>query len=132
MISNDIDLTIIDDESEISKSQKEFENSIQNFTDKTVNARAGFQGGQEVGTMYWSEKLDMWFQSRKIDDSRYWNGFGFGEPEENKGYTIITEINFPIKGIKRTVAGAIAKDSNNDYYVIHRGKLGEIIVKKIL
>ena len=123
-------LTVIEDEFEIANKQKVFEDSIINLADKKVNARAGFQGGEEVGTTYWSNNLGIWFQSRKIDDSRYWNGFGLEEPEEGKGYTIITEINFPIKGIKRGIAGAIAKDSNNHYYILHRGKLGGNYGKK--
>jgi Cdc6-like AAA superfamily ATPase len=124
-------LVVVEDELEISKLQSKFEDQIKDFADKTITARAGFQGGQEEGTMYWSNDLGIWFQTRKIEDSRYWNGFGLEEPEEGKGYTILCEINFPIKGIRRAVAGVIAKDSNNDYYVLHRGKLGGNFSKKI-
>lgn len=128
---NNNKLVVVEDESEISKAQSIFEDQIKNLANKTITARAGFQGGQEEGTMYWSNELGIWFQSRKIEDSRYWNGFGLEEPEEGKGYTIVCEINFPIKGIKRAVAGAIAKDSKNDYYILHRGKLGGNFSKKI-
>ncbi len=124
-------LVVVEDETEISQAQSIFEDQIKNLANKTITARAGFQGGQEEGTMYWSNDLGIWFQSRKIEDSRYWNGFGLEEPEEGKGYTILCEINFPINGIRRAVAGAIAKDSNNDYYILHRGKLGGNFSKKI-
>lgn len=130
MLSNKINLKVIESELEIAKSQEKFGNSIKKVSNKIINARAGFQGGQEEGVMHWSDKLGMWFQSRKIEDSRYWNGFGLEEPEEGKGYTIISEINFPIKGIKRTVGALFAKDENNEVYILHRGKLGGNFSKK--
>ena len=49
---------------------------------------------------------------------------------KEKDIQSLREINFPIKGIRRTVAGVIAKDSNNDYYILHRGKLGGNYCKK--
>jgi len=130
MLSTKINLKVIESELEIAKSQENFENSIKKVSNKTINARAGFQGGQEEGVMYWSDKLGMWFQHRKIKDSRYWNGFGLEEPEEGKGYNIISEINFPIKGIRRAIGAVFAKDENDEIYILHRGKLGGNFGKK--
>ncbi|SCG85417.1 MrcB family domain-containing protein [Methanobacterium congolense] len=124
LVSEDEPLKIIENESEIAESQKKFVEIFKNATDKIVSGKAGFQGGQEEGNFYWSNKLGIWLCSRKIETSRYWNGFGVEEPEEDSGHTIICEINFPLRGIRRSVAGAFAKDESENIYVIHRGKLG--------
>jgi hypothetical protein len=124
LVSEDEPLKIIENESEIAESQKKFVEIFKNAADKIVSGKAGFQGGQEEGNFYWSNKLGIWLCSRKIETSRYWNGFGVEEPEEDSGHTIICEINFPLTGIRRSVAGAFAKDESENIYVIHRGKLG--------
>lgn len=122
-------LTIIDDADEIEAAQNRFEELIKGHTTKIVKGRAGFQGGAEEGAMHWSDDLKIWFCSRKIGNSRYWNGFGVKEPVEGQGSTITTEINFPIEGVNRRIAGAFVKDQN-DIYVVHRGKLGGNYNKK--
>ncbi|AEG17858.1 MrcB family domain-containing protein [Methanobacterium paludis] len=130
LVSENKPLKIIESESEISESQEKFLKIFKDTANKVVNGKAGFQGGQEEGNFYWSNKLGIWLCSRKIENSRYWNGFGIEEPKEDSGHTITCEINFPIRGIKRSVAGAFAKDESGNVYVIHRGKLGGNFAKK--
>jgi energy-coupling factor transporter ATP-binding protein EcfA2 len=118
-------LSVVEDESEIRKCQELFLNSIIEHSEETFNIKVGFPGGQEdEEKTYWSNELGMWIQPIEIEYSRYWHGFGLEKPNPKKSSTIICEINFPIKGINRRVAGVIAKDSNDDYYILHRGKLG--------
>ncbi|MDP3486132.1 MAG: DUF3578 domain-containing protein [Methanobacteriaceae archaeon] len=118
-------LSVVEDESEIRKCQQIFLNSIIKHSEETFNIKVGFPGGQEdAEETYWSNELGMWIQPIEIEYSRYWHGFGLEKPNPQKSSTIICEINFPIKGINRRVAGVIAKDPNNDYYILHRGKLG--------
>ncbi|MGI6481943.1 MAG: MrcB family domain-containing protein [Methanobacterium sp.] len=122
-------LTIIEDVNVIEDAQNMFIDIIKKLSNKTVSAKAGFQGGQESGEVHWSDDLGIWLMTRKIKNSRYWNGFGIDEPSEDAGLTITAEINFPIKGIDRRIAGTFVTDGN-EIYVAHRGKLGGNYSKK--
>jgi predicted RNA-binding protein with PUA-like domain/energy-coupling factor transporter ATP-binding protein EcfA2 len=122
-------LKVLDNGSEIEEAQKRFLEIFQENSDETVWAKASFQGGHEESDFYWSESLEYWMTSLKLP-TRYWNGFGTEEPEENKGYAITCEINFPLNGINRRIAGAFAKDEKGEIYVVHRGKLGGNYSKK--
>ena len=118
-------LSVVEDESEIRKCQDLFLNSIIKHSEETFDIKVGFPGGQDdEEETYWSNELGMWMQPIEIEGSRYWHGFGLEKPNPKKSSTIICEINFPIKGINRRVAGVIAKDNNENYYILHRGKLG--------
>ncbi|MFA0832627.1 MAG: MrcB family domain-containing protein [Methanobacterium formicicum] len=122
-------LRVIEDINQIKEAQNRFINTLTIYLTKTVNGKAGFQGGQEAGEVYWSDLLGIWLMTRKIENSRYWNGFGIKEPSEGAGLTITTEINFPIQGIDRRIAGAFVTDGNQ-IYLAHRGKLGGNFSKK--
>lgn len=128
-LANENTLTIVEDVNEIQKAQNKFIDILKNRSTKIVSAKAGFQGGQETGEVCWAGDLGIWLMTRKILDSRYWNGFGIKEPSEGEGLTITTEINFPIEGIDRRIAGAFVTDGN-ETYVAHRGKLGGNFSKK--
>lgn len=82
LIEQNKPLKIVEDEEKIAESQDKFLGIFKDLADKAVNGRAGFQGGQEEVKLYWSSKLKIWLGSRKIENSRYWNGFGIDEPEE--------------------------------------------------
>ena len=129
-LANENKFTVIEDAKEIENAQNKFIEIIKARATSIVRGRAGFQGGAEEGEMYWSDELKIWLSTRRINDRRYWNGFGVVKPIEGGGYTITTEINFPIKGIVRRVAGAFVKDENSEIYVAHRGKLGGNFSKK--
>lgn len=117
-------LEIIKDKNEIKKVQKKLETILKKRADKVVDGGAGFRGGEEKGKVYWMSDLGLWYMTRFIEGSRYWNGFGTEEPEEGRNRTIVCEINFPPEGINRRVGAAIARDPLGNYYVVHRGKLG--------
>jgi Cdc6-like AAA superfamily ATPase len=122
-------LTVIEDVKAIENAQNRFIDIIKKRSNKSVSAKAGYQGGQETGKVYWANNLGIWLMTRKLEDSRYWNGFGIKEPSEGEGLTITAEINFPIEGIDRRIAGAFVTDGN-EVYVAHRGKLGGNFSKK--
>ncbi|WP_100906291.1 MrcB family domain-containing protein [Methanobacterium subterraneum] len=120
---------VIEEATEIEEAQNKFVEILKNCTTKTVHGKAGFQGGQKTGEVDWLDDLGIWLMARKIEGSRYWNGFGIKEPSEGAGLTITAEINFPIQGIDRRIAGAFLTDGN-EIYISHRGKLGGNYSKK--
>jgi 5-methylcytosine-specific restriction protein A len=78
----------------------------------------------------WSELVandgDLWYATRMSPEdrhTRYWNAFGLlrsTHPDD-----IIVEINFPLQGVDRRIAGVLARDSKtNEVFVLHRGGIG--------
>jgi hypothetical protein len=57
-------------------------------------------------------------------ENRYWCTFGTGEPAEGVSLSIVCEVNIPIEGINRRVAGAFARDEAGLVCLLHGGKVG--------
>jgi hypothetical protein len=58
------------------------------------------------------------------EKKRYWNVFGINKPQENPNVSMVVQINPPLKGIDRRVAGVFAKDDKSDIFLLHRGIIG--------
>jgi len=116
-------IQIIEDIKEIEKIQGDFFNIITKILNIETKSSLGFQGGNFKTSLYHSSDYDFWYSFEKIDN-RFWNGFGLGEPKENKNVSILCEINFPYFGIDRRIAGVLAKDYKGNVFVLHRGKIG--------
>jgi len=117
-------LKVITDEAAIKRCQRQFVRSFKPVTAATIPVKLGHPGASEKAKVAWSESLGIWFFSRKIAGSRYWNGFGIGRPEGGTAIAITCEINFPFCGIDRRTGGAFAQDRAGRLFVVHRGKLG--------
>lgn len=117
-------ITIIKNEKDIKKLYKHFINWLQPHFNTRVNIWVSTRGGSFKGEALYSTELNIWFSHGENLSNRYWIAFGIGELQENKHYTITTEINFPKNNIDRKVAGAFATDDENNILVLHRGKIG--------
>ena len=117
-------LKVVADESAIRRYQRQFARSLKTAAVETIPVKLGHPGASEKAKVAWSESLGIWFFSRKIAGSRYWNGFGVGRPEGGDNVAITCEINFPFYGIDRRTGGAFAQDRSGRTFVVHRGKLG--------
>ncbi len=117
-------LKVITDEAAIKRCQSKFVRSFRAVTTAALPAKLGHPGASEKAKVAWSESLGVWFFSRKIAGSRYWNGFGIGRPEAGGAIAITCEINFPLCGVDRRTGGAFALDRAGRLFVVHRGKLG--------
>ncbi|MHB8090523.1 MAG: hypothetical protein ACYDH8_02765 [Syntrophales bacterium] len=117
-------LKVITDEAAIKRCQGHFVRSFRPFASAKIPVRLGHPGASEQAKVVWSEGLGIWHFSRKIADSRYWNGFGSGRPEPGSAIAITCEINFPLRGVDRRMGGAFAQDRTGRLFVVHRGKLG--------
>jgi hypothetical protein len=117
-------LKVITDEAAIKRCEGRFVRSLRTLASDRITARLGHPGASERARVVWSESLGIWFLSRKIAGSRYWNGFGIGRPEAGSAIAITCEINFPLSGIDRRMGGAFAQDHAGRLFVVHRGKLG--------
>jgi hypothetical protein len=115
-------LTIVTDSDRIAAANQQFARSL------TAGAKAfgrlpiGFQGGHREAEVFYQSELDVWMCFER-EANRFWNAFGFGQPVRSAA-AIVAEINSPYEGIDRRIAGAFAIDSEEQLYLVHRGKIG--------
>jgi hypothetical protein len=117
-------LKIIENEPAIRRHQRNFVRGLRLPISGVVPVELGHPGASIHAKVAWSERLGIWFFSKKIPGHRYWNAFGVGRPESGSHISITSEINFPLCGIDRRTGGAFAEDSAGQIFVVHRGKLG--------
>jgi len=117
-------LEIIEDGELITANQKLLENikDLPEF-EAIKNVVIGYQGENCEAEVYYSEKFDIWAYFDELDN-RYWNVFGVGRPVPNKNVSITCEINIPLKGYNRRIAGVFAKDERGNIFLLHNGKIG--------
>lgn len=116
-------ITVIIDSKEIEELHNIFLDQINKFSTDKINCGVGYPSGSFKDKVSYSQELNIWL-SNQTHHNKFWNGFGIGKPLENKNNSLKGEINFPYKGINRRIAGVFAKSDNNNYYVLHRGKIG--------
>jgi len=117
-------LKVIENEPAISRHRRHFIRVLKPLISEVVPVELGHPGASTHAKVAWSERLGIWFFSKKISGHRYWNAFGVGRPERGSHISITCEINFPLCGIDRRTGGAFAEDSAGQIFVVHRGKLG--------
>jgi hypothetical protein len=117
-------LEVITDYSEIREAQRQFEQAFSNLWDKVVHGYVSYQGERQKAILSWSNELGLWASIGKVENNRYWNAFGLMEPRENSSNYIVSEINIPLKGINRRIAGVFAKDNEGHIFICHRGRIG--------
>lgn len=117
-------LKVVENEPAIRKYQRRFLRAFLPLVKEAIPVTLGHPGASQKARVAWSERLGVWFFSRKVAGSRYWNAFGIGRPEAGGAVAITCEINFPLCGIDRRTGGAFAQDRSGRVFVVHRGKLG--------
>jgi hypothetical protein len=117
-------LKVVENEPAIRRHQRHFVRGFKPLISEVVPVELGHPGASIRVKVAWSERLGIWFFSRKIAGHRYWNALGVGRPEGGSHISITCEINFPLCGIDRRTGGAFAEDGAGRVFVVHRGKLG--------
>ncbi|MFW6030497.1 MAG: hypothetical protein ACOCRO_09645 [Halanaerobiales bacterium] len=116
-------LKIIHERNRIRDLQKLLSKKIRSNSDKIIRANVGFHGDSFEDTFYWNKKYDLWAIIERSMKTRYWNAFGFGNPELENSNSIVCEINIPFN-VNRRVAGGFAEDNDHNIFLIHRGLIG--------
>ena len=121
-------LNTLQSENDIKNAQKTLESMLEEIADEKITVRIGNQGDSQKANVFYSKKYDLWFYlgDEKGDGGkkRYWNVFGIKKPRENSNVSMVVQINPPLKGIYRRVAGVFAKDDKSDIFLLHRGIIG--------
>ncbi len=115
---------IIEDGSDIANAQKRFTDAFKQISDDKVSVHFGHLGASFYREVLWMQQLDIWVHSDIIEGSRHYNGFGIENPRSSTHVSITCEINFPLSGINRRIAGAFAGDRSGGIHIVHRGKVG--------
>ena len=116
-------IRIVEDEQEIQRLHKRFHKQLGQHLNERIKCWVGYPGGANEDTVRYSKELNFWLSIQELP-TRFWNGFGIGEPVEGKNNSLSGEINFPYTGIDRRIAGAFAKEDTGKVLVLHRGKIG--------
>lgn len=116
-------IKIIDDYDQILALHNKFQKKLDKFLNSEIECSVGYPSGSFKDVVKYSPELDIWI-STKTHDTKYWNGFGVGQPLHDKNNSLNGEINLPIEGISRRVAGAFGVEYNGTILVLHRGKIG--------
>ncbi len=116
-------LEIITNEKEIKEAEALMLNRVASIATKEGRMSLGFHGGEAKAMVYWCEPLNLWAGFEKIEN-RYWNSFGTDDPFLTSTINITVEMNPPLSGTNRRIAGAFAKDTSGTVYLVHRGKVG--------
>jgi hypothetical protein len=117
-------MNILTDEKDIASAQKQLESVLESVTNKKVNARLSFKGGDEEAIVSYSKKYNICFSLVEVKNSHYNNAFRLNEPKENSYVYMTVKIDIPIKGINRRFGGAFARDEKNRIFLIHSGRIG--------
>jgi hypothetical protein len=83
----------------------------------------GWPGGGSHYTVYWRSRDSFWIAFQKYK-GRFWCGFGTNQPTRGKGLSITCEINAPLKGVDRRLAGVFVRDDSGIIYLAHSGRVG--------
>lgn len=116
-------IEIITNSKLITKYQRLFIKQLKIVCNTKVISNVGYQGYNEESTLYYSEKSNFWFTSVEARN-RYWNAFGFDRPQNGQSNSITVEINFPYKGINRSIGGIFGQNERGEILILHRGRIG--------
>jgi hypothetical protein len=83
----------------------------------------GYQGESLDLPVWWREDEGFWSTLRPIEN-RYWVSFGTTDPLRTNALSIACEINPPLEGVNKSIAGMFATDSRRRICLTHSGKIG--------
>jgi len=112
----------IRDANEIARLQKEFRQILKR-NGEPIKTKVGHRGGTRDMEVLWFPSINVWIGSQKLKN-RFWNALGVGKPQMRKSNSILCELNFPLRGVNRRIAGILAKDEKGRVWIGHRGRLG--------
>ena len=117
-------LEVIEDKVEIKNTQKRLENLLAKHKTKSDKIIMGYRGakGKWQCTAFWFEKDNIWFAHDATPGESYYNVFGIGEPKWGKNNSMLVQANIRLTGSK--TAGAFARDSARNVFLVHTGRLG--------
>ena len=111
---------------EIREAQEAFTRAFRTGAVPIDGVRIGYQGGFAEETAYWLAAEGVWLASTVAPEgNRYWNALGASEPSPGGTTSITCEVNSPLEGVNRRIAGCFARDVESGHtLLLHRGRIG--------
>ena len=111
---------------EIRRAQEAFTSAFGKGAVPINGVRIGYQGGSIEETAYWLGAESVWLASQVAPEgNRFWNAFGTSEPNPGGTASITCEVNSPLEGVNRRVAGCFARATASGHtLLLHRGRIG--------
>ena len=122
-----LDVALIEDPEEIAAAQELLTRRFAEGARTHEDSSLGFRGGiAEGNTLYWHPQLQVWGAFEALPAlGRYWNPFGTSDPSGGGGLSSTCEVNPPLTGVNRQVAGAFGVDVDSEHrLLLHRGRIG--------
>jgi hypothetical protein len=116
-------LYVVAAHSEIRKANKSIRQAFLDHGAKPVKRNVGWPGGNADMKVFWAEDIGLWYASALNPESRYWNAFGTHSPP-GSSLSVSCEVNFPVRGINRSIGGVVVSDGRGNTLIAHRGKIG--------
>ncbi|MCL0091840.1 hypothetical protein M1N59_01065 [Dehalococcoidales bacterium] len=113
-------LQIISDPNRLQPYQQQFIDELDRAQTSTIHCLISWRPEYMDADVRWSSRLNLWWYSQPLEN-RWWNVFGIGQPISNEAVGITCEINIPMRGINRNIAGAFAENEDKRVFVVHRG-----------
>ncbi|MBN1856929.1 MAG: hypothetical protein JW846_08250 [Dehalococcoidia bacterium] len=106
----------------LDRMQSQFLLELEQTSSHEIDARITWRPQTKDARVHWSQKLGMWWYSERLE-TRWWNVFGLQTPslDHASTLTIDCEINIPVAGIDRRIAGVIVSSADGGYFIGHRG-----------
>jgi|ERR1700680_4289938 len=115
-------LTPLTKKSEIRKAYGALVTSLKSGAVKRRNV-VGWKGGNDVFTLYWHPDEQFWVVFSVGDFGGFWCPYGTADPTRRKTVGITCEINPPEEGVNRRKGGVFLRDSANNFFLGHTGKV---------
>jgi hypothetical protein len=116
-------LKVIEDAKTVRACQRRLKKAVVAGSTEHKKHMIGYPGGVSRATIYYSKPLNFWM-AFETATGRHFNPCGIGYPFSVGSPAPHIEINFPISGIDRRVAGSFLRDEDGVIYVAHSGKIG--------
>jgi hypothetical protein len=114
--------TVLTEEAAIAAAQVQLVQALERRAARVDSVDLMTKGGRHPATVLWIPDVGLWLGRDKLD-TRYWNAFGLEDPF-GSSRTPILEINPPLRGLNRQMAGVFLRDESGRIHLAHRGFVG--------
>ena len=115
---------VLTDQKEIQEAYRVYDNVV-NGSGENVRAVIGRRGKSTDVSLAWHPEHGIWsYFNPNRNPNRFWCCYGTENPKLKRNLNITCQINIPIKGVDRGIAGAFARSTDGKILLLHSGKVG--------
>lgn len=110
----------------IKEANNDFFKKLSKLSHKSIKVKYTTAGKSTPIVINYSKKYKFWWgHTPDLKGKRYWNPFGLGEePHTDSNVVGPCQFNCVYEGFSNLTGGLFAIDEDNNYYLLHSGRLG--------